>query len=223
MAAVPIKPEYQPTLGQLLAPRWHSASPMARGAVIVALGALLALIVATVLTLENASFTHGGRVPFSFSYRSLYRVRPDPGEWVKVQRRGPGGRLEDSFAVEPLTLPPYSGGLSGELPLYAEGYIVGLRRRYKDFVLWGEGQTKVNTLPAYNVLVPSYNVLYTANVEGRRMFGRDVLFLPQRPGAREGVDIVMLTAPNANSQVTSPLEVANAGVLLRPLRTFTLG
>jgi len=216
MAAVPIKPEYQPTLGQLLAPRWHSASPLARGAVIVALGVLLALIVATVLTLENASFTHGGRVPFSFSYRSLYRVRPDPGEWVKVQRRGPGGRLEDSFAVEPLTLPPYSGGLSGELPLYAEGYIVGLRRRYKDFVLRGEGKTRVNTVLAYNVL-------YTANVEGRPMFGRDVLLLQQRPGAREGVDIVMLTAPRANPQVTSPLEVATAGVLLRPLKTFTLG
>jgi hypothetical protein len=216
MAAVPIKPEYQPTLGRLLAPRWHAASPLARCTVIVALGALLALIVATVLTLENASFTHGGRVPFSFSYRSLYRVRPDPGGWVKVQRHGPGGRLEDSFAVEPLTLPAYGGEESGELPLYAAGYIAGLRRRYKDFVLRGEGKTRVNTVPAYNVL-------YTANVEGRPMFGRDVLLLPQRPGAREGVDIVMLTAPNANPQVTSPLEVANAGVLLRPLRTFTLG
>ena len=140
MAAVPIKPEYQPTLGQLLAPRWHSASPLARGVVIVSLGALLALVVATVLTLENASFTHGGRVPFSFSYRRLYRVRPDPGGWVKVQRRGPGGRLEDSFAVEPLTVPPYGGGQSGELPLYAQGYIVGLRRHYKDFVLRVERQ-----------------------------------------------------------------------------------
>jgi hypothetical protein len=217
MSAVPIKPEYQPTLGQLLAPRWHSASPLARGAVIAALGALLALIVATVLTLENASFSHGGRVPFSFSYRSLYKVRPDPGGWVKVQRRSPGGRLEDSFAVEPLRLPPYGGGQSGELPLYAEGYIAGLQRRYKDFVLRGEGKTKVNAVPA------SFNVFYTAKVEGRTMFGRDVLLLPERPGAREGVDIVMLTAPGANPQVTSPLEVATAGVLLRPLNTFTLG
>jgi len=71
--------------------------------------------------------------------------------------------------------------------------------------------------------VLAYNVLYTANVEGRPMFGRDVLLLQQRPGAREGVDIVMLTAPRANPQVTSPLEVASAGVLLRPLKTFTLG
>ena len=216
VAAVPIKPEYQPTLGQLLAPRWHSASRLVRGAVIVSLGALVALIVAAVLALENPSFTHGGRVPFSFSYRGLYRVRPDPGGWVKAQRRGPSGRLEDSFAVEPLTLPPYGGAQSSELPLYAEGYIVGLRRRYRDFVLRGDGETSVNNVPAYNVV-------YTADVEGRRMFGRDVLLLPQRPGAREGVDIVMLTAPKANPQVTSPLEVASAGVLLRPLKTFTLG
>jgi hypothetical protein len=216
MAAVPIKPEYQPTLGQLLAPRWHSASALARVAVIVSLAALVALVVATVLTLENASFTHEGKVPFSFSYRNLYRVRPDPGGWVKVQRRGPGGRLLDSFAVGPLALPPYGGAQSGELPLYAEGYIVGLRRRYRDFVLRGEGKTKVNSVPAYDVS-------YTANVEGRLMFGRDVLLLPQRPGAREGVDIVMLTAPDANPLVTSPLEVATAGVLQRPLKSFTLG
>jgi hypothetical protein len=69
----------------------------------------------------------------------------------------------------------------------------------------------------------AYHVLYSANVEGRRMFGRDVLLLPQRPGAREGVDIVMLTAPRANPLVTSPLEVATAGVLVRPLKSFTLG
>jgi len=55
------------------------------------------------------------------------------------------------------------------------------------------------------------------------MFGRDVLLVPQQPGAREGVEIVMLTSPKASPQVTSPLEVASAGVLLRPLKTFTFG
>ena len=57
-----------------------------------------------------------------------------------------------------------------------------------DFVLRGEGKTRVNTVPAYDVL-------YTATVEGREMYGRDVLLLPERAGAREGVEIVMLTAP----------------------------
>jgi hypothetical protein len=216
MAAVPIKPEYGPTLGRLLSPRWRASSKAVRRTVTVALAGLLALALAAALSLLNAKYSHGGKVPFSFSYRSLYRVAPDPGGYVKIQRHGAHGRLEDSFAVEPLRLPPYSGGLSGELPLYAAGYIQGLRARYVDFVLRAEGKTRVNTVPAYQVL-------YTALIDGQTMWGRDVLLLPDRPGAREGVDIVMLTSPTASSQVTSPLEVASAGVLLKPLKTLTLG
>jgi hypothetical protein len=216
MVAVPMKPEYGPTLGRLLSPRWRAASSLARWVVIVSGVGLLVLILLAGLTLENSTFSRGGSVPFSFSYRSLYRVASDPGGYVKVQRHYADGRLEDSFAVEPLRLPPYSGGLSGELPVYAAGYIKGLRTRYAQFVLRGEGKTKVNTIPAYAVF-------YTAVLEGRMMFGRDVLLLPERPGAREGVDIVMLTSPTANSQVTSPMEVAYVGVLLRPLRTFAFG
>jgi hypothetical protein len=214
MAAVPIKPEYGPTLGRLLSPSWRAASRPVRLLVTAALASLLALVVAAALTLENASFSHGGKVPFSFSYRSLYRVAPDPGGFVKVQRHRSGGRLEDSFAVEPLTLPPYTGSLTGALPVYAAEYIRTLARRYREFVLRAEGKTRVNT-------VPGYHVLYTAQVDGHTMWGRDVLLLPQRQGARDGVVIVMLTAPDANAQVSSPLEVASTGVLLRPLKTFT--
>jgi len=216
MAAVPIKPDYGPTLGRLLSPHWRASSPLVRTMVIVSGVALLALSLGAALSLLNAKYSHAGKVPFSFSYRSLYRVAPDQGGYVKIQRHRSDGRLEDSFAVEPLTLPPYSGGLSGELPLYAAGYIRGLRARYVDFVLRAEGKTRVNTVPAYDVL-------YTALLDGHTMWGRDVLLLPDRPGAREGVDIVMLTSPTASSQVTSPLEVASAGVLLQPLKTFTLG
>jgi hypothetical protein len=216
MVAVPIKPEYGPTLGRLLSPRWRAASRLTHALVIAALVGLLMLAVAVVLTLENASYSHGGRAPFSFSYRSLDKVPAGPGEFVKIQRRRSDGRLLDSFAVRPLRLPLYAGGLSAELPLYAAGYIRGMRSRYRDFVLRSEGKTRVNTVPAYNVE-------YTASVEGHTMFGRDVLLVAQRPGARDGVDIVMLTAPTADRQVTSPLEVASDGVLLKPLKTFTLG
>ncbi len=216
MVAVPIKPEYGPTLGRLLSPRWRAASRLTRALVIASLAGLLLLAVAAVLTLENASYSRGGRVSFSFSYRSLSKVAPGPGEYVKIQRRRSDGRLLDSFAVRPLRLPPYAGGLSAALPLYAAGYIRGMHGRYEDLVLRSEGKTRVNTVPAYNIE-------YTATVEGHKMFGRDVLLVPQRPGARDGVDIVMLTAPTADPQVTSPLEVASDGVLLKPLKTFTLG
>jgi hypothetical protein len=216
VAAVPIKPEYGPTLGRLLSSRWRAAAPLTRGVVRALVLAAIALAIGVFLTLENAHYSRGGRMPFSFSYRGMYRVAPAAGEWVRLERHGADGVLEDSFSVRPLLLPPYTGSLSGELPLYAAGYIRALRGHDADFVLRGEGKTRVNAVPAYNVE-------YTTRVAGRTMFGRDVLLVTQRPGEREGVNIVMLTSPTANAQVTSPLEVASEGVLLKPLKTFTLG
>jgi hypothetical protein len=194
---VPLKPEYGPTLGQLLAPRLRGDPRVIRAGAVAAGVLLVALILAAVLTLEDATISYQGKVPFSFHYRSRA-----------------GGPLEDSFAVEPLHLPPYSGNLSGELPLYASGHIYELTGRYRDFVLRGEGKTRVNT-------VPGYNIFYTATVRGQKVYGREILLLPERPGARDGVDLVMLTSPSANSQVTAPQGVGSTGVLHAPLQTFT--
>ncbi|HEY2536590.1 MAG TPA: hypothetical protein VGI24_06360 [Solirubrobacteraceae bacterium] len=212
MASIPLQPEYGPTLGKLLAPRWHAASRPVQG-VVVAIGVgVLVLAVGTALTLENAHYSHGGAAPFSFSYRGLYRTAPAPGEYVQVRSpaRGP---LRNSFAVGPLRLPAYTTSLSAELPLYASSYVDGLRHRYNGFVLRGEGKTRVNTVPAYTIA-------YTAQIAGRTVYGRDVLLLPERTGGRDGVHIVMLSAPTP--QVTAPLLVGTTGVLERPLETFTI-
>lgn len=212
MVTIPLKPRYGPTLGTLLAPRWHRAGPAVRAAVRVAGAALVALAVGVVLTLLPASYSHGGRAPFSFSYRGLYRTTPEAGQYVRVDRRE-GSRLEDSFAVAPLRLPPYRGSLSGELPVAASRYIEGLRAKFSDVVLRGEGKTRVNTVPAYNIF-------YTATVGGREMYGRDVLLLPEGEGVRDGVSLEMLTLPRP--PLNSPLEVAGAGVLERPAETFKI-
>ncbi len=217
MAAAAMKPEYGPTLGRLLAPRWRAASRLARTATIVAGVVVLAALVAAALTLENATFSHGGRVPFSFSYRDLYRVAPDPGGYVKIQSRWPDGALKYSYAVDPLLLPAYSGELTAEMPLYATGFIRAFGRRFVDFELRGEGKTKVN-----NTLT-GYQVLFTAEVEGHAMYGRAVLLLPPRARAREGVAVVMLTSTTASAQIVSPLEVGTTGVLLKPMKTFAFG
>jgi hypothetical protein len=217
MVAVPIKRQYGSTLGQLLSPSWRSASRLLRGMVIAAVLALVALLAALGLTLANSTYSHGGPVPFSFSYRDLYRVAPEAGGYVRVQARWPDGALKYSYAVDGLRLPAYSGALSGEMPIYAVGYIRMLRERYKGFALRGEGKTKIsNTLTGYQVA-------YWADVEGSEMYARDVLLLPERAGVREGVDIRMLTSPTASAQVLSPLEVGETGVLLRPLKTFLFG
>jgi hypothetical protein len=215
MASIPLKPEYGPTLGRLLAPRWREASWAARAIVLAAGAGLLALLLGAWLTLQNAHYSHGGPVPFHFSYRSLYRAAPGPGEYVRV-RNPSHGALRNSFAVGPIELPPYSGSLSGELPIYAFRYIAGLRRRYPGFKLRGEGKTVVSKQLAYAIS-------YTAPIRGRTMFGRDVLIFPARPKQRAGLRIVMLTSPTANAQVTSPSLVGTKGVLELPLESLRFG
>jgi hypothetical protein len=212
MASIPLKPQYGPTLGGLLTPRWRSTAPVARVLVIVAGLALLALAVGGVLTLLDASYSQGGRVPFSFKYRSLYRTPPDPGGYVKVARRS-GGRLEDSYAVAPLWLGGYRGSVTGELPLFAAGYTHRLAQRFAGFRLEGEGKTRISST------LGGYDVLYSAIVDGHKLHGRDVMLLPPGSGVREGVVVEMLSSQPAS--VSKP--VASSGVLEKPLKTFAFG
>jgi hypothetical protein len=216
MAAVPMKPEYGPTLGRLLAPRWRAAARPVRVAVVLGGVILLGGVIGLVASLLNAQYSQGGKVPFSFAYKGLFKTAPDPGGYVKIRSPAGNGPLEYSYAVEPLELPAYSGGLSGELPVYATGYIHRLAARDRGFVLRGEGKTRVNKVPAYQVL-------YTELLEGRTFLGRNVLLLPEKPGVRLGVEIVMLTSSTASGKIRTASEVASTGVLLRPLKTFTFG
>ena len=105
------------------------------------------------LTLENATFSHGGRVPFSFSYRDLYRVAPDPGGYVKVQSRWPDGALKYSYAVDPLLLPRLLGELVGRAAAVRGGlHPRAAPRATPGFALRGEGKATVNTsLSGYEV------------------------------------------------------------------------
>ncbi|HEY3970590.1 MAG TPA: hypothetical protein VGL79_04240 [Solirubrobacteraceae bacterium] len=212
MTSIPLKPQYGPTLGRLLAPRWRSAAPTARALAIAAGVALLALTIAIVLNLLNASYSHGGAVPFSFEYRGLYKTRPDPGSYVKVVRSS-GGKLEDSYAVAPLAIGPYRVSVTGELPLAAAAYTRTLASRFSGFRLEGEGKTRISSTLA------GYDVLYSALVDGQKLHGRDVILIPPHHGAREGVVVEMLS--NEPASISKP--VASSGVLETPLKTFEFG
>jgi hypothetical protein len=217
MPALPLKSEYGPTLGELLAPRWRRASRTGR-ALAVAAGVVLAAVLAgAVASFEPPTVARGGAVPFSFSYGGLYRASAEPGAYVRVRRPRAGG-AQESFAVRPLVLPPYRGTASAALALYATGYVDGLATRYRGFQLRGEGWTQVDSISPYAV----YNIFYAADVRGSEMYGRDVLLVPERAGSRRGVAIAMLVAVAADRQVSSPLLVGTKGALEGPLTSFAL-
>jgi hypothetical protein len=212
MASVPLKPQYGPTLGTVLAPRWHAARPVWR-ALLVAVGvAVLALVGYVALNLLDASYSHGSPVPFSFKYKGLYRTAPDPGGYVKVTRES-DGHLQDSYAVAPLHLGAYTGNVSGALPVAATAYVQALAHRFAHFRFEGEGKTRISST------LGGYEVLYSASIRGRPMHGRDVMLLPGRTGAREGVVVEMVTA----EPVTVSEPVASSGVLEVPLKSFSFG
>lgn len=213
MTSIPLKPEYGPTLGSLLGPRFRSMRPAARVVSGLALVGLVALVVGTVLTLRDARYSQGGSMPFSFEYKGLERVKPDPGDYVKIARLGSGGILQNSYAVAPIVLGPYAGSVTGELPLFADGYIHQLEAHLASFRLEGEGKTRIS------VNLAGYDVIYTARAGGREIYGRDVLLLPKEPGVRKGVVIKMLSTESASA--SKP--VAGSGMLQTPLKTFSFG
>jgi hypothetical protein len=226
---LPLKKEYGPSLGQLLAPRLRRARRWARWSALAAGVGILAVLVAVVLTLQSATISHGGSIPFSFSYKGLYRTSPDPGGYAKVERRL-RGELTDSFAVEPLVLPAYAGSVTGEFPLYARDYIRALAARYPRFELVGEGPIRTSAFGSWEELppstiyyhVPTYTIAFKARVEGREVYGRDVWLVPDKAGARDGVDLRMLTSASVHGHASSPLSVGTVGALSRPMRTFSL-
>ena len=212
MASIPLKQQYGPTLGKLLQPRWRATAPMVRVILLVLATGLLALILGAVLTLRNTSYSHSGEVPFSFDYKDLHPITPDPGGYVKIARHSARG-LESSYAVAPLLLAPYAGSLTGELPLVAAGYTRSLVHRFAHLEIEGEGKTRINST------LSGYQVLYKALLGGRTVYGRDVMLLPSTPGARKGVVVEMLSTEVAT--VAKP--VGSSGVLETPLKTFAFG
>jgi hypothetical protein len=121
--------------------------------------------------------------------------------------------------------------VTGVYPLYASGYIRALASRFQHFELVGQGPVRTSAFGSWEELppstiyyhVPTYTIAFTARVGGRAVYGREIWLVPDRRGAREGVDIRMLTAASASGHAITPMSVGTVGVLSRPMRTFTFG
>lgn len=215
-----VKPEYRPTLAELLRPlpRWARWS-------IIAL--LLLPVVAGVWLL-----TLGSREPetwvvvrepvaFNLAYGPrLDRVADQAAALRLEQRRG--DLFVQSFTVKPLTLPAYRGTPAGALPLAASDYEADLARRFADYELVREGRTRINQNPGYEIV-------FRARIDGRRLYGRHILLVPAvdedgdlaLDAVREGVILELAATPVSGTP--NAQDTGNVGALKKPLRSFRFG
>ena len=216
----PVKPEFEPTLPQLLGPRIDNLPRIVArtGALVAAL--VVALIVVLALRSRDPVFSYPGPPAFNTTYsRSLTREPTPRGAIVLLEQHSSIG-LAASFEITPLRLPRYSGEISGLLPVLAINLIHRLMAGDPTFKLQSHGRTRIN-------FVPGYTFTYQRTIKGMVYWGRYVLITRDLTGDRQGLEISMLTDPTplklAAVKPVSPDSMATVGVLFEPLERLRFG
>ena len=208
-----IKAEYGPTLPQLLAPR---SLPVRLAAAALALAIVLvaAFIAITSRAQEEAALVREP-VTFNLIYGEQWERVQRPGALVALRNIGERGLFLDSYTIRDLRLPAYRGVAGGTLPVFADGYVQRLSRRYKEFEQVSEGRARINN-------AVGYEVTFRARLGARRLYGRHYLLVEEEPaGLRRGVVIELESTPAAGTPGAA--DVGAHGALKTPLRSFRFG
>ncbi len=207
-----VKPEYGPTLRELLA---RLPRPVRLG-IVVAAGLLLALAVTVAVRArpdETALIVHEP-VTFNLVYPADLERRSTRGATLALERRR-GDLFLDSYVIRDLRLAPYRGSATGTLPVVAFDYIKRLRRRYTGFEFVVEGRTRIN-----NGI--GYQVVFRAKLGRRTLYGRHLMLVAEEPeGLRRGVVIELASTPAAGTP--NALATGTTGALKQALRSFRFG
>jgi len=216
-----VRPEFGPTLPELLAPRVR-ALPRA---VQVALAVLAALVVAgaayAVVHQRESDARPQAVVRSPIAYNLLYapplqRVAPRGRETLRLQTPS-GTAAPQRFTVTPYKLPPYKGDATGILTLQSANMITQMRRTIPGFVWRGDGRVNYNRQPGYEIL-------YQAKIDGRTTYGRRTILLPGGDTPpREGVDIWMVAARSASTPRVDAVGATNGSALKTAIRSIRFG
>ena len=208
-----IKAEYGPTLLQLLAPR-HLAVRIA--AALLAIAILVAAVVIALTTRpDETPVLIRQPITLNFVYGPQWTPVERAGTLAALRHESPRGLFLDSYAIRELRLPAYRGAVSGMLPVYADGYLRALSRRYAEFELVGEGRTRINN-------GVGYALTFQARAGTRRLYGRHYLLVEEEPeGRRHGVVLEIESTPAAGTPNADG--IGNHGALKTPLRSFRFG
>lgn len=212
-----MKPGFGPSAPHLLGrlPRW------VRVGLAVLAAALVGLAAWWVIAGRNPGERFAvvpGPVPSNLSWGEEFERVQEQGALLALVHRREDGLFLSSFTVRPLTLPPYRGQSSGFLPLFATFHIDDLRNRQADFELVEEGKARLNAVPGYEVV---FRAKFPGPGGGRTLYGRDVMLVPDVPGARRGVLLQLRTTPA--SETPNPRGTGDSGPLRTPYRSFRLG
>ena len=209
-----VRPEFGPTLPELLGPRLRALPPvLCLG--LAALGGFVVVAIFYALVLRGEG-TDAKRavvvrtpVAFNFVYRAPFaRLPSQGGELARV------GSRSQSFAVRDLKLPPYRGDAAGSLPLYAAQQEAQMARQFPGFVWRADGRANINQQQGFEI------VFQFRRPGGPLTYGRRVFLLPSVT-AREGADI-LVTAPRSAAIVRAD-DVGHNGGLKTALRSFRFG
>jgi hypothetical protein len=213
-----VRPEFGPTLPELLGPRVRALPLVLR----VALAAVVALVVLalgyTVLrgqADDRTTVVVREPVAYNLAYPpALQQVHPIGRETLRLAT--PPSADPQSFAVTPFRLPAYRGDATAVLTGMSPVLIDRMRRTVPGFVWRGDGRVNYNRQPGYEIL-------FQAKIDGRTWYGRRTLLLPggDEP-PREGADIMIMAArsdaiPRVDAVGSSP------GALKTAIRSFRFG
>jgi hypothetical protein len=216
-----VRPEFGPTLPELLAPRFRALPRAVRIGLAVAVALMVVALVFVVGRRAQGEPRTEVVVREPLAYNLVYapaaleRVRPRGRETLRLQT--PAGRAApQSFAVTPFTLPAYRGDATGVMTVMAGNLIRDMRARFPGFVWRGDGRVNYNRQPGYEIL-------FQTKVGGRTTYGRRTLLVPGGDvPPREGLDIMMLAARSDAIPKVDAVAASN-GPLKTAIRSLRFG
>ena len=216
-----VRPEFGPTLPELLAPRLR-ALPRAAQVVLAVLAALVVAGAVYAIVHKRESDARPQAVVRSpIAYNLLYgppleRVAPRGRETLRLQTPA-GASAPQRFTVTPYKLPPYRGDATGILTLQSANMIAQMRRTIPGFVWRGDGRVNYNRQPGYEII-------YQARIDGRTTYGRRTILLPGGDTPpHEGVDIWMVAARSDAIPRVDAVGATNGTALKTAIRSFRFG
>jgi hypothetical protein len=207
---ISVRPEFRPTLPELLAGRTTAWRYGLIGFYVV----VLAIVLWLLLLRGDPSSTHvvkSGAVPFNLTYDSAMReVTPHGNERLRLT-----GTRHRLVTVSPLALPVYQGRPDGFLPAYSERISEQMARQFDGYQRRRDGRPSVNR-------IPGYEIVFQYRRDGHTAYGRRILLLNSyADGARAGVDLLLLE--DRSKVVPSVDAIGTTGSLKTLLRSFAFG